>query len=171
VLEIGEAAYTRRFGGNRVSAVDVLHVRSGNPEATLVGDLSDGEHLPSSTFDCILLVQTLHLIFDVQSTIRTLYRMLKPGGVLLATFPGISQRSGDEWGDTWYWGFTSLSARRLFAGVFPAGAVTVETFGNVLSTSAFLYGLASSELSADELDYADDRYEALIAVRAAKPTA
>ena len=169
VLEIGEATYTRRFGGTQVAAIDVLHVTAGHPGATIIADLSDGDHLPSSAFDCILLIQTLHIIFDVTSAVRTLHRILKPGGVLLATFPGISQRSLDEWRDSWYWGFTSLSARRLFGHLFPQDALTIETHGNVLVASAFLYGLAASELTAAELNYQDDSYEALITVRAVKP--
>ena len=40
VLEIGDEAYSRRFGGRRVTAQDVLHVRGGEPLATIVGDLS-----------------------------------------------------------------------------------------------------------------------------------
>ena len=171
VLEIGESTYTRRFGGDRVSAIDVLHVKPGNPEATIVADLSKADGLPASTFDCVLLIQTLHLIFDVAAAIRTVHRSLKPGGVMLATFPGISQRSRDEWGDSWYWGFTSASAHRLFGELFPASGLTIETHGNVLATAAFLYGLASSELSADELNYVDDCYETLITIRAAKAAA
>jgi SAM-dependent methyltransferase len=169
VLEIGEATYTRRFGGAHVSVSDVLHVAAGNPEATIIADLSDGAGLPSSAFDCILLIQTLQLIYDVRSAIQTLYRILKPGGVLLATFPGLSQKSHDEWRDSWYWGFTSLSARRLFAEQFPHDGLTIETHGNVLVASAFLYGLAASELTAAELNYRDESYEALITVRAVKP--
>lgn len=168
VLEIGESTYTRRFGSD-VSAVDVLHVREGNPEATIVADLSQGNQLPATAFDCVLLVQTLHLIFDVGAAIRTLYRILKPGGVLLATFPGISQRSRDEWGDTWYWGFTSVSARRLFSEAFPESGLTIHAHGNVLTSAAFLHGLASAELTADELAFEDDRYETVITIRAAKP--
>jgi SAM-dependent methyltransferase len=169
VLEVGESTYTTRFGSPRVSAIDVLHVAEGNPAATLVADLSKGDNLPASAFDCILLLQTLHLIFDVSAAIRTLYRILKPGGVLLATFPGISQRSGAEWDDSWYWAFTTLSARRLFGEVFPPNGLTIAAHGNVLATTAFLYGLASSELSNEELDYTDPRYETLITVRAVKP--
>jgi SAM-dependent methyltransferase len=169
VLEIGGSTYTRRFGGRRVTEVDVLHVREGNPEATLVGDLSAGRHFPSGAFDCILLVQTLQLIFDVDAAARTLCRMLKPGGVLLATFPGISHKGRDEWADVWQWGFTSVSAARVFGRVFPADHLAIERHGNVLATTAFLYGLASSELSPEELDYSDDCYEMLIALRAVKP--
>src|SRR5688572_17693927 len=39
-LEIGDDAYTRRFGGDRVALHDVLHVAEGNPKATFVGDLT-----------------------------------------------------------------------------------------------------------------------------------
>ena len=67
------------------------------------------------------MTQTLLVIFDFRAAIANCYRALKPGGVLLATFPGISQISRydmDRWGD--YWRFTDLSARRLFEEVFPA---------------------------------------------------
>lgn len=168
VLEIGEALYTRRFGGPHVVRSDVLHVVAGNPEATIVADLARGDEIPSESFDCILLIQTLQFIYDVPAAIRTIHRILRPGGVLLATFPGLSQRSYDQWADSWYWGFTSSSASRLFACVFDGRRVAVATYGNVLVTAAFLYGLASSELTPAELDYIDDRYETLVTVRAAK---
>jgi SAM-dependent methyltransferase len=168
VLEIGESTYTRRFGGDQVSRIDVLHVTPGSPDATIVADLSQGHELPSSAFDCVLLVQTLHLIFDAAAAIGTLHRILKPGGVLLATFPGISQRSRDEWRESWYWGFTSLSAGKLFGRVFDEANVAIGARGNVLASSAFLYGLAAAELTPQELDYTDDQYETLITVRATK---
>lgn len=65
VLEMGDAAYTRRFGGDRVTKSDVMHVVSGNPEATIVGDLTRADHIPSDSFDCIILTQTLQMIVDV----------------------------------------------------------------------------------------------------------
>ena len=40
------------------------------PEATIVDDLSRGDRIPSDAFDCILLIQTLHLIFDVAGVVR-----------------------------------------------------------------------------------------------------
>jgi glycosyltransferase involved in cell wall biosynthesis len=168
VLEIGEPTYTRRFGGSAVSGLDVLHVREGNPEATVVGDLSNGGHLPTDAFDCILLIQTLQLIFDVPSAIRTLHRILRPGGVVLATFPGLSQRSHDEWAESWYWGFTRASAERLFGQAFRSEGVTVQAYGNVLVTAAFLFGLSAGELSTEELGYVDPSYEILVTQRATK---
>ena len=55
VLEIAEDTYTRQFGRDRVVRSDVLNAVEGDPRATLVGDLADGDHLPSDTFDCVIL--------------------------------------------------------------------------------------------------------------------
>jgi glycosyltransferase involved in cell wall biosynthesis len=168
VLEVGDAAYTHRFGGNQVLEQDILHVDAGNPAATIVGDLASAEHIPSDTFDCILLTQTLQYIYDVPAAVQTICRILKPGGVLLATFPGITHTGDPTWQSTWYWSFTNASARRLFAETFGEAQVSVEGFGNVLAATAFLYGLGDHELRAEELDHHDPAYEVIIAVRAVK---
>ena len=169
VLEIGDNAYTRRFGGDKVLVSDILHVAEGNLLATLVGDLARADHIPTAAFDCVILTQTLHLIYDVRAALTTLYRILKPGGVLLATFPGITRIGHGEWGSTWYWSFTTRSAQRLFEEVFTVSQVAVETYGNVLAAVAFLHGLAVKELRQEELDYDDPDYQVIIAVRAIKP--
>jgi SAM-dependent methyltransferase len=170
VLEVQDAAYTRQFGGDRVERSDVLHAVPGNPAATIVADLVAAPQIPADTFDCIILTQVLPFIEDVAGAVATVYRILRPGGVVLATVPGISQvarRDMDRWGD--YWRFTTLSARRLFERTFPADAVQVESHGNVLVSLAFLYGLASNELRAAELDHDDPDYQLVITVRATKP--
>lgn len=171
VLEIGDDNYTRRFGGSRVVESAVLYPLEGNPQATIVADLSHGENIPSEGFDCIICTQTLMFIFDIQKAIHTLYRILKPGGVLLMTVAGVShQISRDDmnrWGD--YWRFTSLSVRRLCETVFPPENVLVESHGNVLVAIAFLHGLAREEFRPEELDTKDPDYEVLITVRAVKP--
>ena len=94
---------------------------------------------------------------------------MAPGGVLLATVPGISQISRydmDRWGD--YWRFTDASIRRLFGDVFGPENVAVQTHGNVLAAIAFLEGLAAEELDAAELRSHDPDYQVLITVRAVK---
>lgn len=169
VLEIADNSYTRRFGGNRVLQSDVLHAVAGNPQATIVADLSDATHVPGDTFDCIICTQTLPFIYEVGKALATLHRILKPGGVLLATFPGISQISRydmDRWGD--YWRFTSLSAERMFGDLFWNENVEIKTYGNVLVAVAFLHGLAAEELKDEELTYLDPDYQVLISVRAMK---
>jgi SAM-dependent methyltransferase len=127
------------------------------------------EDMPADAFDCIICTQTLLVIYDFRAAIRTLTRGLKPGGVLLMTNPGISRLCRpdvDLWGD--YWRFTTLSMRRLLEEVFPPEQVRVEAYGNVLTASAALYGLAASELSSEQLDLRDADYEVIIAARALK---
>ena len=170
VLEVGYDTYTHKFGSHRVTKSDVLHVMPGSPKATIVADLTCAGHIPPDTFDCIILTQTLQFIYDVDAALKTLYRILKPGGILLATFGGVSQISRwdmDRWGH--YWDFTTLSAQRLFEESFPGATVKVEAYGNVLAAIALLHGLASQELRQEELDHHDPDYEVLITVRAAKP--
>ena len=170
VLEIGDDTYTRRFGGAHVTRADVLHVEPV-AGATFVGDLAGANHLPSGTFDCVILTQTLHLIYDVRAALATVHRILKPGGRLLATVPGISQIARDQWGAAWCWSFTTLSLRRLLAEAFPAGEVVVEAHGNVLAATSFLQGLAAGELTVAELAYRDPAYEVLITASARKAAA
>jgi SAM-dependent methyltransferase len=169
VLEIADDTYTRRFGGERVTRSDVLHVVEGQVGATIVGDLTCADHVPSGSFDCVILTQTLQFIYDVPAALRTVGRILRPGGTVLATIPGItpiSRYDMDRWGH--YWAFTSLSLRRLFEAVFPADMIAVEEHGNVLAASAFLYGIAAEELRQSELDVRDPDYEVIVTVRAVR---
>jgi len=168
VLEVGGDAYTRKFGDDNVTSIDIFSDSGDNSQATIIGDLASADHIPSSTFDCIILTQTLQYIYDLRSAIRTLYRILKPGGVLLATVPGISQISADKWAESWCWSFSRLSIQRMFEEVFPAEGVTVEAHGNVFATTALLQGLAAEELCQQELDYHDWYYQLLITLRAVK---
>jgi SAM-dependent methyltransferase len=170
VLEVAENTYTRRFGGERVTQGDVLHAEAGHRSATIVADLTKADHVPGDAFDCIILTQTLQHIYDVKGAIRTLHRILKPGGVLLCTVPGISQISRydmDRWGD--FWRLTTLSTRRLFEEVFPSANLRIESHGNVLVAVAFLHGLAVHEVDQAALNTDDSDYQVLITIRAEKP--
>jgi SAM-dependent methyltransferase len=169
VLEVAEDTYTREFGGARVTHSDILHADESNPRATLIGDLGDDNDLPSERFDCFICTQTLTYVWDVARAVATIHRLLKPGGVLLATVPGISQISPydrDRWGE--YWRFTAQSLARLLGGSFGSGHVEVEAYGNVLAATAFLQGLCVDDLRKDELEHRDQRYQMLIAGRAVK---
>jgi SAM-dependent methyltransferase len=169
VLEIADDTYTRQFGGSRVVRSDVLHVEEGHPKTTIVADLTCADYLPCDAFDCIILTQTLPVIYDLQAAVATLHRILKPGGVMLATLPGISKISRydmERWG--YFWSFTSLSAWRLFASAFGEAHVEVQARGNVLIAVAFLHGLAAEELTPDELEYHDPDYEVNITARVVK---
>lgn len=170
VLEIKHNSYTMKYGGDRVTKSDVLHKLEGNPDATLVADLSNADHLPSDTFDTIIFTQTLQFIYDIKATVRTLYRLLKPGGIILATGSGmvqISRADFEQWGE--YWRFTSLSFRLLFEEAFPRENISVRSYGNVLSAISLLEGLAVEDLKKKELEAADPNYELIVAIRAVKP--
>lgn len=169
VLEIGDNEYTLRFGGEKVRQSDVLHVEDNNPKATFVGDLSDAPHLPDNAFDSIVLTQTLHLIYRHVEALRTCYRILKPGGTLLLTSPGITHIDQGEWRDYWYWSYTQAALNRLLSEAFPADAIETETFGNVLVATAFINGMGLPELSREEMDTHDPHYPVIITAKAAKP--
>ena len=169
VLEVADSQYTRMFGWETVGRSEVLHVDPLAPGATVIGNLATGEGIPDRTYDCLVLTQTLHVIYDMTAAIQHSFRALKEGGVLLATLAGISQISRydmDHWGD--FWRVTEASAKRLFGDVFGAEFVTLRSYGNVLTACAFLHGLAAAELTREELDYHDPNYPILIGVRAVR---
>jgi SAM-dependent methyltransferase len=170
VLEAGDDRYTRQFGGTHVSVSDVLGIAPDLEPATIVADLASAEDIPADTFDCVLLTQTIQMIYDVRAAVHNVHRILKPNGVALITTHGISRISRREGVDRWgeYWHFTTQSARRLFGEVFPNQDITISSYGNVLSAVAFLEGLAAEDLEASKLDHHDPRFEVLIAVRAVK---
>lgn len=168
VLECQNDTYARRYGTG-VERIDVLHAVEGNPKATIVADLVDAPGIPDGAFDTVILTQVLQFVYDVRAALRTVHRILAPGGVLLATLPGIAkiaELENDVYGD--WWRFTSISARRLAQEAFGAGSVEVEAYGNVLSAAGFLYGLGRWDLRPDELAARDPLFEVTIGVRAVK---
>jgi SAM-dependent methyltransferase len=169
-LELGDAFYIKKFGGDRVSRIDVLHYVEGNREATIVADLTCADHIPSDTFDCIILTQTLQMIYDMKAALRHLHRIIRPGGVLLMTSHGMSKigrRIGrDDWGE--YWHITTQSAERLFEETFPGADIAVGSYGNVLSAMCALHGIVSEEIDKNELDYYDPDFEVIVTARVVK---
>lgn len=168
ILEIGDNEYTLKYGSNKIEKSDILHIDDSNKKATFIGDLSNAPHLPSDTFDCIVLTQTLHLIYDYKAAIETCYRVLKPNGTLLLTVPGISHIAQDEWRKYWLWAFTNASMERIMQEHFPGNNVSINTYGNVLVASAFLYGMGLPEMKKEQMDYHDPHYQVIITVRATK---
>jgi SAM-dependent methyltransferase len=170
VLEIADDSYTTQFGNARVTQRDILHVNDTNPRATIIADLTKADHIPDDSFDCIICTQTLQFIYDVRAAVRTLHRILRPGGALLATVPGISQISRydmDRWGD--YWRFTTRSLETLMGEVWRPENIEVRSRGNVLAAVAYLHGLTTRELTSLQLDAHDPDYQLLLTVRAVKP--
>ena len=169
VLEVGESLYTVRFGGDRVTKATVVDApESGNGQADILADLASGEGIPSGAFDCVILTQTLHMIFDVRGVLATVHRALRPGGICLATVPGIRQIDASDGPDKWFWLMTQTAARLVFAERFGADSVEVEVHGNVLAATAFLQGMALEEMSRPDIDRKDPLYPVITTVRARK---
>jgi SAM-dependent methyltransferase len=166
VLEVGDRAYTTAYGEDRVTSSDVLHVDPDAPAVTFVGDLADGSFLPSGAFDTIVLTQTLHLIFDPVAAMRTVNRILRPGGTLLLTVPGITQVDPGEWSTTWYYSFTQHTLRRLCQVALDVEEVELRSHGNPLAAVAFLHGLGHSELRREELDAPSTTHHVVHTLRA-----
>ena len=165
VLEVGETTYSCRFG-SEITHQDVLHVDQGSGDATIVGDISKEGVLPEEAFDCMIVTQTLDLIYDIRAAVSHLERALKPGGVALVTVPGVT--SLGEWRDSMCWALTENSARRLFCESFGEEAVTVTALGNVYAATCFLQGLAMEELDREKLAHRDQGYPVIVTIRARK---
>ncbi len=100
----------------------VIDVDSRNPRATLAADLTCADAIAADQFDCFILTQTLHIIYDIRAALADALRMLKPAGVLLCTIPAVSrinyEDGGLETGD--YWRLTGQPCNVCSAKSFPS---------------------------------------------------
>lgn len=168
VLEIAESTYSKKFDSG-ITSFEILHIDNSIKKATIIGDLTRKETLPSNQIDCFICTQTLNFIYDIHGAVKGIHHLLRTGGVALVTLAGISQISRYDmvrWGD--FWRFTTHSAQKVFSDVFGEESVSVGCYGNVLASISFLEGLAAHELSKEELDFKDEDYQILITVIAMK---
>jgi SAM-dependent methyltransferase len=149
-LEFQSDDYTVRFGGDRLTKLDILHKEDGNEKATIVADLTKPNRIPSDQFDCIICTYVLHIIFDLDKTVSELYRILRPGGVLLVAVPHVSRiyPNAHE-----IWRFTPEGLHLILARAFGAENVIVRAYGNSLTAAGAIRGLAAHEFTQAELNY------------------
>jgi hypothetical protein len=166
VLEVQLPSYTQRYGGQ----VRESHTVDINPEfgATYTCDLADAAHIPTDYYDCFLLPNTLQHIVRLEPALRTMLRVVKPGGTILLSAAGLLPLI-PEGGD--YWRLTAEGWRVMLEEQWPRCEIAVQGHGNCLSAAASMYGLAYEELKAEELDAYDPRYPVLITIRCSKPAA
>jgi len=164
-LEVAETEYTRRFGVG-VTHMDALDSDPSGVEVTIHADLSIREQIPECAFDCFICTQTLHLIYDIRSAVENAHRLLKPGGVLLATLPCMARIDPAEKEE--FWRVTHDSCARLFTEIFGAQNVTVESYGSLATCISFLQGRSAEEMSQKRLDEFDEAFPLTVCVRAFK---
>lgn len=151
IMEIGDNAYTLKFGKN-ISTSYILTADAEKCDCVeskvIHGDLQTGVGCEKDFLDCFILTQTLPFIYDVESAAKNIISMLRKDGVALITVSGISMISkydDSRWGH--YWGFTTTSLKRLFDKISEVKAIQIQTWGNPKTAAAFLYGLSVEDLA------------------------
>ncbi len=164
-LEITDNAYTIKFGENRVTKSDVLDIDEKNKKANIKGDLRDLNNIVDDKYDCIIATHVFGIIDEYQKSIKECYRILKPGGVLIATVSAMGVAAQVEFS---YWRFTQTSMRYVFDRIFPSKKNKIISYGNVLSGQAFWVGMGTEELTEAELEFSDPRYAIIVGIVARK---
>ena len=158
-LEVKDPGYTQKFGGDRVSASDVLDINPANGHATIIGDLAHPETLGHSKYDCIILTQVLPHIYDFKSAFRNCFEALNPNGTLLLSVPAVVSYAPEPRD---YWRITGDAMKEMISELDGCLDWKVTSYGNLMVSIGFLLGLASCELKPEELDYFDPRYPIVV---------
>lgn len=162
-LEIAENTYTLKYGEEQVDNAYRLHLRGDNN--AIKGNLETGEGIEENRYDCVIITQTLMFIFDIRKVAANIYKMLKKNGTALITVAGISQISrydADLWGS--YYGFHKDAMISLFEPLFGRENVKVESYGNVKTAVAMLYGMCREELTDSDFEVSDENYPLILSV-------
>jgi hypothetical protein len=162
VLLLHYGAVTPQFARQNCQLEEIMLDPVRQP---LLADLADLPSTPTGQYDCIIMPQLLHRVYNLPAAIDAVYGWLKPGGVLLLTAPGFNQNRRD---DPSYWAFTERLVNRLLVHRFPKENVTVKAVGNVLAAAAHLHCLPANSLSAAQLNYLDVHYQLVVGARAVK---
>lgn len=167
VMEIADNKYTKKFG-REVDKSIICHVKGWGKDS-IVCNFETGEGCEENFLDCLICTQTLQYIFNLESAIKNIFKMLKAGGTALITVPGIKplcEYENDRWGE--FWSFTFNSVNRLCSLVCDTDGYCVTQYGNVKLASAYLYGLCVEELSPSDFYYNDLQYPFVICARITK---
>jgi hypothetical protein len=160
VLEIQNTGYTIRFGHDLAET----HTLDVNPafKPTYLCDLArvDG-CVPDGHYDCFLLPNTLSVLRDIEPCLRNAFRIVRPGGVILASTVALVPLTGDA---PDYWHLSADGWRELTRRAWPDATIHVEAHGNCLAAVAAMLGLAHEELDPAELDVRDARFPVLVTV-------
>jgi SAM-dependent methyltransferase len=77
----------RNYIGADIASVALENAKSKNLEATRIAPESGRLELPDNTFDGAVCVEVFEHLFDPLASAREIFRVLKPGGVFVATVP------------------------------------------------------------------------------------
>ncbi len=94
-----------------------------NGAADIVCDITQSG-LPANSLDGVFIFETLEHIPSPQKAIDEIYRILKPGGLIIGSTPFFYELHGEDYGD--YWRFTRQGIREMFKSF---SSVDVRAFG------------------------------------------
>jgi SAM-dependent methyltransferase len=166
-LEVQGTSYTQRYGINVRTAESFDIAPAARP--TYVCDLADCDDvLPAAAFDCLLLPNTLQHLQDLDRCLAQAWRIVRPGGAIVASAAGLTPLTGDV---ADYWRLTPDGWRERLGRAWRGGDLRVDGYGNCLAAIAAQMGLACEELTRAELDARDPRYPVLTTIVCKKPVA
>ena len=160
VLEIQTRDHIRRYGSG-VTAADTLDINASF-RPTYCCDLAQAAIVPTGSYDCFVLPNTLCFLRNLDDALREARRIVRPGGAILATVPGFVPLTPDVED---YWHLSADGWRVVVERVWNGCETVVESHGNCLAAAAAMYGVAVEELRASELDVKDPRYPVLVTIR------
>ncbi|HEU4703998.1 MAG TPA: methyltransferase domain-containing protein, partial [Conexibacter sp.] len=136
--------------------------------ATVVADLQCAPRLVSDRYDCLLLPHVLQLLEEPAAALAECVRVLRPGGVLLATVPAVGRiELGSPRTD--HWRFSAAGFAELVGAAFGAANAAVAGHGGTDAAIAFLAGLAAEELEPERIEAEAGEPPLVISARATKP--
>ena len=167
-LEVKDDRYSQLYT-DKLAKSSVVDIKNNNPLADIVADLTIPESLPSSSFDCIFLTQTVQYFTDIGSGLKNCYQALRPGGTVFITTPALGRLCRRD-PDADLWRFTPAGFDRVLAEHWE-GTYTAVTRGNLRASVGQLIGAAAEELGLDALADDDPRFPLLMCVVARRPAA
>ncbi len=163
VAEFAEDTYARRYGFD-ITHSYILHV-NGWGERVIKVNLETGDGVREGILDCLICTQTIQFIFNLDAVIQNICKLLKNDGCALITCHGISQISLYDyrnWGE--YWRFTPMTIKRLYEQNTENCEISVQSYGNVKTATAMLYGLCAEDLDDEDFEFNDEQYPLLLTV-------
>jgi hypothetical protein len=165
VLEVQTRAYTERYGHDVTRSDTFDIVPAFTPTYRCDFAHCDGV-IPDRAYDCLLLPNTLPHFRELDLCLTQAARIVRRGGVILASAAGLLPLTGDV---PEYWRLSPDGWRERLGTAWPAAVIQVAGHGNSLAAVAAQLGLAFEELTAAELDVNDSRYPVLTTILCRTP--
>ncbi|MEN9215698.1 MAG: methyltransferase domain-containing protein [Gloeomargarita sp. HHBFW_bins_162] len=164
ILEIGGVANDRQFYDFNFAEITNYQCMNIEPGAgvDLVGDAHDINAVNAHSVDTVLIFNVLEHCHNPAQVIANIQQWLRPGGWCLALVP-TAQRLHDRPAD--YWRLLPDGLRYLFQDY---SQCDLYTYGNPLTVVATFLGIASEELTPQELANHHPDYPVIACVAAQK---